>query len=148
MLSGSNINPSSEEYTHGVVIRFRSRQLCSCYVKYWLYGAFCWLLFTGMLCSWSFWDIFEQLRIQRSKETGLDYAYMGLFLKHCVTNTLLQRFLVQILKFWLSKVVPVKTDVTTQNYFENLRFKLWLALNLWNSKGFEFHKKEKNKMCV
>lgn len=87
----------------------------------WLYGAVCWLLFTGMFCSWSFCDIFEQLRIHRSRETDIYYAYMGHFLQLCAINSLLLKFQVQILKFWAAKIAPAKTDARTQNLFWKLR---------------------------
>lgn len=67
-MSGLNFNLGNKEYTHGVVIRFRSREL-SFVFSIWLYGtSICWLLYTGIFCRRGLWDICGQLRIQRSTE--------------------------------------------------------------------------------
>ena len=78
-LSGLNLNLSNKEYTHGIVIRFRSRELSFTFII-WLYGtSICWLLCTGIFCSWGLWVIYGKFRIPRCKDPNVVIIYCSVF---------------------------------------------------------------------
>ena len=69
---GSNFTPSSKDYTHGAVLRFRSGEplFMISIILYSLSHWSGWVLHGGLFCSWGFRDFYEQQRVQRCKNSS------------------------------------------------------------------------------
>ena len=93
--SGLNFCPSSKEYTHGVVIRFRSSEL-SCILEHLVTWdlPFWQVLFVVTLCSWSLGVIHGQHRIQRCKDINMSYWHLDLMVWIVSCSGMNMRFLI------------------------------------------------------